>query len=258
LRPSDVPRQIVDALNRGERESRNLAEWLAVDFNRLFRHVRVELSHNGYTVDRVVRFSGGILSRLAGVGAFFRESDPDRRQHLHEFLAGHRSDIVRQWAAYMLFADAELPLKERISRTTRFAADSNMSVREVAWMTLRPYLARELGQGLKLVVPWVESSDPNVRRCAIEVTRPRSVWGAHISELKRSPELGLHLLESVRNDQHRYVQTAVANWLNDASKSRPDWVILLTDRWLSESESPRVRWVVRRARRTLLRSGLPN
>ena len=118
-------------------------------------------------------------------------------------------------------------------------------------MGLIPYVAADLDLGLELLEPWVRDADPNVRRCAIEGTRPRGVWAGHIEALKEAPEPGLKLLEPVRSDSSKYVQKAVANWLNDASKSRPDWVRSVVERWASESPTKETAWIVDRGMRTL-------
>ena len=59
------------------------------------------------------------------------------------------------------------------------------------------------------------------------------------------------LLEPVRSDTSRYVQNATANWLNDASKSRPDWVRAVCDRWAEQSPTKETAWIVNRGLRTL-------
>jgi 3-methyladenine DNA glycosylase AlkC len=125
-----------------------------------------------------------------------------------------------------------------------------MSVRECAWMAFRPHLSEHLAMGLKLLERITRSENPNERRFAIEVSRPRSVWGRHISALKQEPELALSLLSNVREDSSRYVRLAAGNWLNDASKSRPDWVLKLCSAWL-QGDNEYTKAIVRRGLRTL-------
>ena len=102
-----------------------------------------------------------------------------------------------------------------------------------------------------LLAPWVRDADPNIRRFASELTRPRGVWCAQIEALKAEPWRGLPLLVPLRADPSRYVQNSVANWLNDASKTQPQWVDALCERWLAESPVPETAYIVRRARRSL-------
>jgi 3-methyladenine DNA glycosylase AlkC len=49
----------------------------------------------------------------------------------------------------------------------------------------------------------------------------------HISALKQAPEVAEPLLVPRLAEADKYAQDSVANWLNDASKTRPDWVIQL-------------------------------
>lgn len=148
-----------------------------------------------------------------------------------------------------------MSLEERLVASRRFAADGSVAVRECAWDSFRPYIAADMRHGLQLLESWVRDADPNIRRCAVEGTRPRGVWTAHIEALKQDPEPGLKLLEPVRSDSSRYVQRAVGNWLNDASKSRPDWVISVCSRWTEESPSKETVWIVNHALRTLRKKG---
>lgn len=102
---------------------------------------------------------------------------------------------------------------------------------------MRPYISANLKESKTLLESWVRDANPNVRRCAVEGTRPRGVWTSHINALKQEPEMGLELLEQVRSDPSDYVRRSVANWLNDASKSRPEWVEDVCRRWNEESPS---------------------
>ena len=248
-RIADIPPDVLAGLNAGELETVTLVEWLAIDMPTLLRAALRDAQLDApQAVERAEAVRGdGVTKRLRAIGAALFDEVPEA----FEPFASHRSDMVRAWAAFMLAADPSLPLDERLERTRRFAADRSVAVRECAWDSFRRYVAAELDRGLELLRAWVVDPDENVRRCAVEGTRPRGVWTAHIDELKREPERALALLEPVRSDPSRYVQRAVANWLNDASKSRPDWVRETCDRWLDESPTAETRWIVGSALRTL-------
>ena len=74
-----------------------------------------------------------------------------------------------------------------------YAADTNMSVREAAWMAFRPHLQTSFSSCLALLEAIAGHIDANCRRFAVEVTRPRSVWGSHLKQLKLDPNLAAGL-----------------------------------------------------------------
>jgi 3-methyladenine DNA glycosylase AlkC len=134
-------------------------------------------------------------------------------------LATHASDVARCWAAQWVTLSG-LPLPAQLEAVRRFAADPHFGVREIAWMAVRDAVIASLDEALALLQPWVFDADPNIRRFASELTRPRGVWCAQIEALKAEPWRALPLIEPLRADGSRYVQNSVANWLNDASKTQ--------------------------------------
>lgn len=252
---AEIPPAVLRQLNAGTTESLNLVEWLAVDIEKLAKAAGYSAGLDGTELATHARkLRGlGVMQRTGGMGAALYqllENDRGREKALGK-LASHMSDSVRTWACYALVAHSELPLETRLELVRPFATDSHMGVREIAWMAIRPHLAMDLELAFRLLVPWTTEADPNLRRFASEATRPRGVWCAHISELKNDPEPGLAILEPLRSDPHIYVRRSVANWLNDASKTRPDWVRKITARWLRESKTKETAWTVNHATRTL-------
>lgn len=245
LRPSDIPADIVEQLNRGKRETANLAEGLAMDSLELVRHAVPE-AHAAAL--EAVQPEDKVTKRMVKLGRVMYDTlGPDG----FERLAAHTSDTVRSWAAYLLAETPGLTLAQRLDRVRPLADDHHFGVREWAWMGLRSFIKEEIEHALELFEPWVHEDSANIRRYAIEATRPRGVWCAHIGVLKDDPAPALPLLEPLRADTEKYVQDSVANWLNDAAKSRPEWVIELTDRWLSKSSEASTARIVKRARRSI-------
>ena len=251
-----IPPEVLGALNDGLLETVNLNEFLALELPRLARSVA---SHIGLDPD-----SDRLIDTFAMLAAFkpmqrhghiaralydLTAQHPERDAVAH-LLATHPSDVARCWATHWI-AMSGLALPEQLGAVHRFAADPHFGVREMAWMAVRDATIRSLDQALELLGPWVVDPDPNIRRFASELTRPRGVWCAQIEQLKSEPWLGLGLLEPLRFDPSRYVQNSVANWLNDASRTQPAWVRETCDRWRVESGAPETRYIVRRALRTL-------
>lgn len=259
MRMADIPPAILKQLNAGEIETVTLVEWLAVDQRQLLSAVARLDAFSGFERELArkaeIAAALGISQRMKAMRAAFQSvlKNHSKRDAAFEVLATHPSDIVRAWAAYAVSQDGSLDLNARLALAQRFAADSHMGVRETAWDSFRAFVAADLARGIKLLKPWVKDRNPNVRRCAVEATRPRGVWCAHITALKEDPSPALPLLEPVRADASDYVRRSVGNWLNDASKSRPDWVCELCARWKKESPVKETEAIVKRALRTIQR-----
>ncbi|WP_250124586.1 HEAT repeat domain-containing protein [Chroococcidiopsis sp. CCMEE 29] len=244
-RPLGVPTDIQQRLNSGVIQTVNLSECLVVDFAVLMAQVVPELA--GKAVAQICP-NDGITKRMAIAGQLlFDQLGADGIPTLLE----HPSDTVRGWAAYLIAAIPDLPLAERLSLVRPLADDSHFGVREWAWLAIRSYIAADIKEAIALLISWLSEASPNVRRFAVESTRPRGVWCSHIKDLKTKPEIGLPLLEPVRSDSSAYVQDSVANWLNDAAKSQAAWVYGICQRWQRESQTPATQRICTRALRSL-------
>lgn len=256
-RRSEIPGEVVTAINRGETATVNLVEFLAADFAVLAENAAKAAGMDD-AAERLARAAkgiadAGVMTRMVEIGRAFGGLIAKRRDKKRVFaaFARHPSDIVRGWAAYALTVREDLTLRGLLDGLRPFAADPHFGVREFAWFAGRDRLIAELDDGIAHLTSWSLDEDPNIRRFASEISRPRGVWCAHINELKEEPERALSILEPLKSDPAKYVQDSVANWLNDASKSRADWVKKVTSRWKKESKTPETAKILKRALRTI-------
>ena len=232
-------------LNGGSVASATLTEGLAVDFAQL-----LSAAVPGIGAARLERMRGleaaGITKRMVLAAQLLLEADADLA-----VLQAHPSDTVRGWTCFVIAAQAGWTLAQQLAAMRPLADDGHFGVREWAWLALRPHLAEHLPDAIALLAPWTADPSERVRRFACEALRPRGVWCAHIAQLKEQPQLALPLLQPLRADPAVYVQDSVANWLNDAAKSQPDWVRSLCAQWLLESPVAATARICKRAQRSL-------
>jgi 3-methyladenine DNA glycosylase AlkC len=247
------------ALDDGTAEARNLAECLAVDQAALVRAVLPSLGLGEELAPVLAALQAvsdkGISRQIAAVGEAVGAALDGRwrtdRTAVLAAMAGHSSDTVRSWAAFAVArSDRHGVLQNRLEAMSPFAADRHFGVREWAWLAVRPHVAAAPLAAIEILCGWTGSPDPNIRRFAVESTRPRGVWCEHIALLKSDPAVAEPLLAPLKADPARYVQDSVANWLNDASKTRADWVTEICRRW-SADDHPATERIVGRAMRTL-------
>ena len=261
-RISAIAPEVLAALNAGTIPSVNLVEFLAIDLSLLARNVARAIG-----VDPHAERLHDTLAMLPAIKPMQRHGHIARalydlsypraeRDAIANALANHPSDMARSWAAYWLVC-SDLDLPGKLHSVRRFATDAHFGVREMAWSAVRNDVIASLDDALELLQPWVLDADPNIRRFASELTRPRGVWCAQIEALKSEPWRALHLLEPLRADDSRYVQNSVANWLNDASKNHPAWVQKICADWERASPCAQTHYITRRALRTLRKGATP-
>lgn len=253
-RPIDVPQEVLTALEEGVIETVNLSEYLALDQRVLLVNVATSLGlskplltkilstwpKGKFTANQAIKFIAGEFVLHEGANDIIKRCQQ------------HQSDMVRCWGAWLI---GLLPLgyETKLVALKPYAADLHFGVREIAWMAYRADVINNLPEVLKCLEAWAIDSDENVRRFASEVTRPRGVWCAHIASLKAEASIALPLLSILRKDESRYVQNSVANWLNDASKTQPEWVKGLCEDWLVvDKENAATQYICKRAQRSIV------
>lgn len=255
-RISEIPPAVLKQLNTGKRSTGNLVEWLAVDQGQLAEIVFREISFSDAIKPARLAISllktPTAMKQTLAIGQSLAAGHPKANGPVFKALATHPSDIVRNWAAGWIGFSNALPLQQKLKQLRPFAADAHFGVREMAWMAVREDIINQLEDALHLLEPWSHHKDPGLRRFASEATRPCGVWCRHLTRLKYEPQLALPLLEPLHADDSKYVRDSVANWLNDAGKTQPEWVKQLCSHWQETTTQPQnTSLIIKRALRNL-------
>lgn len=251
---ADIPPDVLNAISTGQAATVNLVEYLAADLTKLLPAVAAQIGFDIRHPELLKTVT--LLPALKPMQRHWAIAKAlltviGNSEEFERRLANHISDLARQWAALIVGLRPGIDLSDRLLMARPYAADTHFGVREMAWLAVRNPVADEVPLALELLLPWTEESDPNLRRFASELTRPRGVWCAHIEQLKDNPELGAKLLENLRADTSRYVQNSVGNWLNDASKTRPEWVVGICRSWLQDSTIKSTQYICQRGMRSI-------
>ena len=252
----NIPKNILAQLNHGEIETVSLAEWAAVDRRALLGNILAQYRREKYLtpilekINNLKKQTVNTITETIGAG-ILEQATLHKDEGFLQAIATHESDLVRTWAAYAVGKMEAKNMKQLLQKIQPFAADRHFGVREEAWCSARPKIVQNVDESIMILSKWAINKDENIRRFASEATRPRGVWCEHIKKLKENPELGLSILEPLKSDKAKYVRDSVGNWLNDASKTQPEFVIKLCSRWEKESETKETKHIIKRALRTI-------
>jgi 3-methyladenine DNA glycosylase AlkC len=251
-RMKDIPPDILHQLSMGLIETVTLVEYLAADRRLLLESVLKQSGLEKYlrpiltkteNITKTTALHVTIGAELSGLALKHKELLP--------VITNHPSDIVRAWATATIWSDSTLTIEDALNKIQPFAADKHAFVREEAWGAVRNKIIDNLDDSIKILSDWAKNRDANLRRFASEATRPRGVWCKHIERLKENPELALPILEPLKSDESKYVQDSVGNWLNDASKTKPDFVKGICAKWEKESGTKETKHIINKALRTI-------
>lgn len=248
----DIPAEVLQLLNEGKIATVNLTEWLAVDQHQLLstflKTINKEEWLDDIEIALLAQKKPSANNNAKTIGLAFGQLLPQER--LDQLFGGHASDVVRCWHCWAssIQQDDTAALLESMKA---FAADSHFGIREVVIFATKERLATDLPTAIPILAQWTQSSDENVRRYAAEVLRPIGVWTKKITAFQEDPDLALPVLTPLRADPSKYVQNAVANWLNDASKSQPAWVKTLCQEWEASSSVKATAYIIKRGLRTI-------
>ena len=254
----DIPTEVLHLLNRGEIETVNLTEWLNVDHSEIIKNNFPEIGISNTDINTLLEAikdqkkpTTMSNTKLVGLNIYNLYAENSNFNSIVTKLSNHPSDSIRCFAPYLIALNEKLNTEQKLNNAQNLIADKHFGVREVVWMALRPAIENDLKNAVDILSKWTKSKDENIRRFTTEATRPRGVWCKHIDTLKENPEIALPILDNLKADSSKYVQDSVGNWLNDASKTKPEFVINLCNNWQKDSPIKETEKIIKRARRTI-------
>jgi 3-methyladenine DNA glycosylase AlkC len=137
-----------------------------------------------------------------------------------------------------------------------------MSLQCIYWLTkkftgefaIRSFLSEEPHLTYEFLNVWVRDTDEHPRRLVSEGTRPFLPWGKNINNYQKLIPKNLALLRKLSQDPSRYVQTSLANHINDLSRIDKDLSIKLINSW-KKKKIDNIEWIANKALRNLVKSG---
>lgn len=249
---ANIPTVVLQELNKGTIPTVNLVEWLAIDQLEL-ANATLPANYLPLIIEKVNKLkSKSALNCIKTIGeVIYTVATNSDDKTMLPFLMNHDSDILRCWATIYVGC-IKGDITKKLSLILPFAIDEHFGVREISWIAIRDQLMEEFKDALPIFKEWVLSDNPYQRRFAIESIRPKGVWCKQFLLIQQQPEMALPLLEKLQNDSHKYVQDSVANWLNDASKSNPEFVQSVCEQWLLNCpNSKSTNYIIKRALRSL-------
>ena len=248
----DLNPEVIDYLNKGLIETKNLMEWLATDQLALLKLVLNDLGKQNWYADFEVAINAqkkptaNSNTKVIGETLGLLTSDTS----VYDQLKSHTSDLVRCWACWAERTHHD-SVSDLLCAMKPYAADPHFGVREVVIFATKERMIEDLDTSINILSTWANSTDENIRRYSAEALRPVGVWTKKITAFQEDPGLGLLILEHLKSDSSKYVRDSVANWLNDASKSQPEWVKVICEKWKKESPTKETAYIIKRGLRTI-------
>jgi len=132
-------------------------------------------------------------------------------------------------------------------------AIQEITKRNTGEYTIRPYLETYPERTLKVIETWSVDKNKHVRRLSSEGVRPRLPWATKLDIFIKDPAPILPILENLKDDTSKYVQTSVANCINDILKDNPETAKALVADWAPNATTAR-KWIIKHALRNLVKA----
>jgi len=133
-------------------------------------------------------------------------------------------------------------------------AHGELSIRAIKELTkrgtgefaIRPLIRNNPQALLKVMHLWSLDENFHVRRLSSEGLRPNLPWAKKMTLFIDNPDPVFSIINNLKNDSQKYVQTSVANLVNDYLKVNNSYAMHIIRSW---SKSPQIhtKWIIKHA-----------
>ncbi len=168
------------------------------------------------------------------------ELDPDKHDDdFGEFILAPYGAFVAKYGCSEVYLGISLDALEQM--TKRFSSE----------FPIRVFLNTFPEPTFQKMITWSQSDNYHVRRLASEWTRSNLPWGQKIDLEYRRP---LQILDTLAQDDRRFVTRSVANHMNDIAKIDPELVVTTLKKWQPKKFSD-IDYIILHSTRTLVKNG---
>lgn len=127
-------------------------------------------------------------------------------------------------------------------------AIEDITKRNTGEYAIRPFARKYPAKTLAVCTTWAKSKNFHLRRLASEGLRPKLPWAPKLDVWNDNPKPIFELLETLKEDEVKFVKKSVANHIRDWVKVNPEEAKKLIATW-SKSKNEHTKWILNHAQR---------
>lgn len=194
-------------------------------------YITVSMAEGLITKDSLGTFFPNIEKKIPRILIFFQDMLQIAEEKQNSFIIFLGICFVGQ---LIKFETTSMKLIYKI--VEKWASHPTWGIREVSCYPIKIGLRYQKEETLQILLNFAQSSDPNLRRLAIESFRASTdlKW---LKDMSQNQDF-IKILEILKSDNNVYVRKSVGNNLKDLSKKIPENILELTRKWISKANIP--------------------
>jgi len=129
-------------------------------------------------------------------------------------------------------------------------AIEEVTKRNTGEYAIRPFIRKNPEKTIKIMQSWADSSNFHLRRLASEGSRPKLPWSKKLDVFIDNPKPVFDILETLLEDEVKFVQKSVANNLTDYLKVNKPAAVEFIRKYIN-ADNYNTQWIIKYATRKI-------